>query len=124
MRMGALFVLITPVDGRSARQALAIAAESSATSRRNREIVELDHRVRFRPEPDLPRLEGIVVSVEYFLTVEPDDNGQTILSTETRVTCGDSRSRQKFRAYWFFVRPFSGLIRRLMLKNVRKAAVD
>jgi hypothetical protein len=48
-------------------------------------------------------------------------NGQTILSTETRVICGDSRSLRKFRVYWFFVRPFSGLIRRIMLKNVRKA---
>jgi hypothetical protein len=49
-------------------------------------------------------------------------SGQTTLSTETRVSCGDSGSRRKFRAYWFFVRPFSGLIRRIMLKNVRKAA--
>ena len=49
-------------------------------------------------------------------------NDQTILSTETRVTCGDRRSRRKFRAYWFFVRPFSGLIRRLMLRAVRLEA--
>ena len=45
---------------------------------------------------------------------------QTILSTETRVTCGDSASRRKFRAYWFCVRPFSGLIRRIMLRAVRR----
>jgi len=63
---------------------------------------------------------GIVRAVWSF-TVEPSVNGQTILSTETRVTCGDRSSRRKFRAYWFFVRPFSGLIRRIMLKNVRKA---
>ena len=56
-------------------------------------------------------------------TVEPTQSGQTILSTETRVTCGDPGSRRKFRAYWYFVRPFSGLIRRIMLKNVRKAAI-
>ena len=54
-------------------------------------------------------------------SVEEIDKHRTILSTETRVTCGDLASRRKFRAYWFFVRPFSGLIRRLMLKNVRKA---
>ncbi|SRR5712692_661078 len=47
-------------------------------------------------------------------------NDRTTLSTETRVICGDSRSRGKFRAYWFFVRPFSGLIRRLMLRAVRR----
>jgi hypothetical protein len=49
--------------------------------------------------------------------------GETILSTETRVMCGDLASRRKFRLYWFFVRPFSGLIRRIMLKRVRKAAL-
>jgi hypothetical protein len=62
---------------------------------------------------------GIARAVWSF-TVEPGDNGQTILSTETRVTCGDRPSRRKFRAYWFFVRPFSGLIRRLMLRAVRR----
>src|SRR5712692_2339806 len=54
-------------------------------------------------------------------TVEQSENGQTILSTETRVICGDRNSRRKFRAYWFFVRPFSGLIRRLMLRAVKRA---
>jgi hypothetical protein len=48
--------------------------------------------------------------------------GQTILATETRVTCGDSASRRKFLAYWLVVRPFSGLIRLIMLKSVRKMA--
>src|SRR5437773_7274940 len=47
--------------------------------------------------------------------------GRTILSTETRVICGDRVSRRKFRVYWFFVRPFSGLIRLLMLRAVRNA---
>jgi hypothetical protein len=45
----------------------------------------------------------------------------TILSTETRVTCGDRASLRRFRAYWFFVRPFSGLIRLLMLRAVKRA---
>ena len=45
----------------------------------------------------------------------------TVLSTETRVVCGDASSRRKFRAYWLFVRPFSGLIRLLMLRAVRRA---
>ena len=45
---------------------------------------------------------------------------QTTLSTETRVICGDRGSRRKFRTYWFVVRPFSGLIRRLMLRSVRR----
>lgn len=48
-------------------------------------------------------------------------SGRTILSTETRVVCGDAASRLKFRAYWFVVGPFSGLIRQIMLKAVKKA---
>jgi hypothetical protein len=47
---------------------------------------------------------------------------KTILSTETRVTCGDMASRRKFRLYWFVVQPFSGLIRIIMLKAIRDAA--
>ena len=45
-------------------------------------------------------------------------DGGTV-STETRVLCADD-ARAKFRAYWLFVRPFSGLIRRLMLRAIRK----
>ena len=55
-------------------------------------------------------------------SVSESQQGQTILRTETRVICGDAASRRKFLAYWFVVRPFSGLIRLIMLRNVRKAA--
>jgi hypothetical protein len=51
--------------------------------------------------------------------VQQRESKQTILSTETRVVCSDARSRAKFRAYWFVVGPFSGLIRTLMLKSVK-----
>lgn len=47
--------------------------------------------------------------------------GRSLLTTETRVVCGDRASRRKFRAYWVLVRPFSGLIRHLMLRAVRRA---
>ena len=53
--------------------------------------------------------------------VKEEKRGRTILSTETRVICGDDISRRKFRVYWFFVRPFSGLIRRVMLRAVKRA---
>ena len=46
--------------------------------------------------------------------------GSSILSTETRVVCGDPASRLKFRSYWLVVGHFSGLIRRLMLKSVKQ----
>jgi hypothetical protein len=52
--------------------------------------------------------------------VEPD-GAMTRLSTETRVLCSDE-SRWKFRLYWMLIRPFSGLIRILMLRTIRKDA--
>jgi hypothetical protein len=48
--------------------------------------------------------------------------GRTELTTETRVRCGDDASRRRFRRYWWVVRPGSGLLRRLLLRAVRRAA--
>lgn len=71
-----------------------------------------------RPDFDAPVPRGLARAVWNF-HVEGVDT-QTTLSTETRIICGDRRSRRKFLAYWFFVRPFSGLIRRIMLRAVRR----
>lgn len=43
------------------------------------------------------------------------------VTTETRVLCA-SDSRWKFGIYWLFIRPFSGLIRRMILRSLRRAA--
>jgi hypothetical protein len=48
--------------------------------------------------------------------------GWTELSTETRVRVDPGTADRRFRAYWFVVRPFSGLLRRLMLRAVRRTA--
>lgn len=53
-------------------------------------------------------------------TVQEVSPKRTLLSTETRVVCGDATSRWKFRIYWAMIRPFSGLIRLLMLRAVRR----
>lgn len=50
--------------------------------------------------------------------------GRTRLATETRVRCTDAASRRRFRAYWIFVRPFSGLLRREALRAIRHAAEE
>jgi hypothetical protein len=34
------------------------------------------------------------------------------LSTETRVSCTDAASAQRFAGYWWLIRPASGAIRR------------
>jgi hypothetical protein len=53
--------------------------------------------------------------------IEPLGDGTVRLSTETRVLCADD-ARLKFRLYWTFIRPFSGLIRIFMLRAIRKEA--
>ncbi len=48
--------------------------------------------------------------------------GPSSLSTETRVRVADPAARQKFRRYWLVIRPFSGLIRILLLRAARARA--
>ena len=45
-----------------------------------------------------------------------------VLSTETRVHVGDPRARRSFGRYWRVIRPFSGLIRILVLRAVKRRA--
>jgi hypothetical protein len=54
-----------------------------------------------------------------FTTAEA--GGKTRLATETRVTY-TADARAKFRTYWFFIGPFSGLIRIFMLQAIRREA--
>ena len=44
------------------------------------------------------------------------------LLTETRIYCPGKLTRMKFRFYWLFIKPFSGLIRMEMLKAIKSAA--
>ena len=44
------------------------------------------------------------------------------LSTETRVHVPDPGARRRFRRYWLVVRPFSGLIRILVLRAAKRRA--
>jgi hypothetical protein len=53
--------------------------------------------------------------------VDPSGEG-SLLSTETRVRCGDEATRISFLRYWRVIRPASGLIRISMLRQVRRSA--
>ena len=55
-------------------------------------------------------------------TVRATGDGSVELATETRVRCGDAAARRRFLAYWAIVRPGSGVIRRLMLREIRRVA--
>jgi hypothetical protein len=57
----------------------------------------------------------IKVAMEFRL--EPAAAG-TRLSTETRVVATDPRTRRLFTAYWLFIRPGSGAIRREVLRVI------
>jgi hypothetical protein len=48
-------------------------------------------------------------------------DGET-LSTETRVSAADPSARRRFRLYWLAIRPFSGLIRRVWLRAIKRRA--
>lgn len=45
------------------------------------------------------------------------------LSTETRVLALDPASRRAFRRYWLLIRPFSGLVRRVWLRAIKRRAM-
>ena len=64
---------------------------------------------------------GFAVAAWNF-TVRGPAAGPVRLATETRVRLTDPASRRSFRRYWTVVGPFSGLIRREMLRTVRRAA--
>lgn len=46
----------------------------------------------------------------------------SLLTTETRVACMDASARRRFSFYWRLIGPFSGLIRRIMLEEVKRSA--
>lgn len=66
-------------------------------------------------------LPGNAKAVWNFSFVE-EGSEVTRLATETRVQCQDDASRRRFRVYWALIAPFSGLIRREVLRAIRKTA--
>jgi hypothetical protein len=60
--------------------------------------------------------------VAWNFRVVEQENGMCELATETRVKCADAKSRQYFGLYWAVIRPWSGLIRRYMLRSIREEA--
>lgn len=58
-------------------------------------------------------------ALNYFIEKGPNGN---VLSTETRIYCTSTGALVAFSAYWAIIRPFSGLIRRAMLKEILRGA--
>ena len=53
--------------------------------------------------------------------ITADTGKRTKLSTETRIVCYGNAAG-KFRPYWFVIRPFSGLIRIMLLRKIKSNA--
>ena len=56
----------------------------------------------------------------YSFRTEVDDRGRIRLITETRVRTTDEKSYRSMHRYWLLIGPFSGLLRRLLLLEIRK----
>lgn len=54
-----------------------------------------------------------------FEIIQHDDK-RIRLETETRILCLSESVRKRFSRYWFFIRPFSGLIRMEILRIIKK----
>ncbi|HYC94023.1 MAG TPA: hypothetical protein VEO54_32795 [Thermoanaerobaculia bacterium] len=62
-----------------------------------------------------------VARAAWNFSIEREDDARVRVTTETRILCGEN-ARRRFALYWLFVRPGSGLIRRMMLRAVRREA--
>lgn len=56
------------------------------------------------------------------LVGDMDESGMVDISTESRTRALSRRSYKKFIPYWRIIRPFSGLIRRLWLRGIKRRA--
>lgn len=61
----------------------------------------------------------VTVLTDFSLTA---DGAGTRITTETGVVATDGRTRVTFRAYWWLIRPFAGLVRRDVLRAVDRLA--
>lgn len=56
--------------------------------------------------------------------LQPISEHQTLIQTQTRVFCAGKTARLKFQLYWFFICPFSSLIRRQILRCLKRQAEE
>lgn len=86
----------------------------------------------WRPDGDLRRIvdraafeafaEDGCVKAAWNLAIASERAGGCELTTETRIQSFGAAARRRFRLYWFFVRPFSGALRRSLLRGVKRQA--
>ena len=60
----------------------------------------------------LEKSDGNIIKAVINFTLQDKRNSQHTISTETRVWCSSKAMKSKFKFYWFFIKPFSQLIRK------------
>ena len=79
---------------------------------------------RFEPAAFRPFDQPGYAKAAWTFYLDPQPEGPVRLITETRVQCTDAASLHCFRRYWRLVGPFSGLVRREMLRVIKQEAED
>ena len=64
---------------------------------------------------------GYVMAAWNFHFVQVDE-GETLISTETRILGTNKAAKRFFSLYWFFIAPFSAWIRKIILEMLKKEA--
>lgn len=71
------------------------------------------------PEEFIQKADDPIIKAVINFRLQDKSNLQHIISTETRVWCGNKELKSKFKYYWLFIKPFSQLIRKSMLKQMK-----
>jgi hypothetical protein len=71
------------------------------------------------PDSFLQYTNASIIKAAINFHIKDYDNSTHQISTETRIWCGNSQMRSRFKLYWFFIKPFSQLIRKSMLKQMK-----
>lgn len=76
------------------------------------------------PEDFISQSDRAIIKAVINFRIGNQENSDHIISTETRVWCGSKQLKSKFRFYWLFVKPFSQLIRKSMLRQMKQQILE
>ena len=63
---------------------------------------------------------GNIIKAVINFRIDNGSKSNQFISTETRVWCGSKKIKKGFQIYWFFVKPFSQIVRKSMLYQIKK----
>ena len=78
-------------------------------------LIEEDPFTEFVIQASQP---GLSIFWNFYFTAI--NSKQTLVSSETRILCLTKKSRFLFSIYWFFIKPFSGITRKEMLRLIKE----